>query len=112
MVNPAGCWELAKAYALSAPGQPVFGDLIRWNGVDPPSPGFLLRRAFHLCRGHGGQDGGQDGAARMKARAGGAVHRLALEWSGMLDFQEGAAIIGPNDGVADLAVPLRGSERN
>ena len=42
----------------------------------------------------------------MEARAGGAVHRLALKWRGELDFQEGAAIIGSNDGVADLAVPL------
>jgi len=41
---------------------PVFGDLRRWNGVDPPSPGY--------------------GAASMEARAGGAVRRAALEWSG------------------------------
>ena len=25
---------MAKAYALTAPGQPVFGDLRRWNGVE------------------------------------------------------------------------------
>ena len=53
----------AKAFARTVPGQPVFGDLRRWNGVDPPSPDY--------------------GAGSMEARAGGAVHRLALEWSGV-----------------------------
>ena len=56
-----GTWrKLTRSRRL---GLPVFGDLRRRNGVDPPSPGY--------------------GAASIEARAGGAVDRLALEWSGV-----------------------------
>jgi len=31
--SAAGCGDLAKAYALTVPAMPVFGDLRLWNGV-------------------------------------------------------------------------------
>jgi hypothetical protein len=53
-----GTW--GKAYALTAPGLPVFGDLKRRNGADPPSSGY--------------------GAASMEARAGEVVTTHTKGW--------------------------------